>query len=80
MENIDLLCMDTQGATLRILQSFGEKIRNVKYILTEGCIQLLYDGEDLIPEIISYLENKGFELSAKQENIYFGDYLFINKN
>lgn len=80
MEKIDLLCMDTQGATLRILQSFGEKIRNVKYILTEGCIQLLYDGEDLIPEIISYLESKGFSLSAKSENYYFGDYLFVNNN
>jgi FkbM family methyltransferase len=80
IENFDLICMDTQGATLKILKSFGDRLKKSKYIITEGCIVELYQEEDLFPDIHKYLEDMGFQLVEKKENNFFGDYLYINKN
>ncbi len=75
--SIDLICMDTQGATLKILQGMGESLKQTKYIVTECEVEHIYKGECLLPELISYLEKYGFE-QVKTTMEY--DYLFINRN
>ena len=35
IQNIDLLCIDLQGYELQAIKSMGEKIKTVKYIITE---------------------------------------------
>lgn len=79
IEEIDLLCMDTQGATLRILKGFGDKLYNVKTVITEVYYQPSYAGEALYSEIADYLEKYGFYQFQKPGEIptsSFGDALF----
>ncbi|EKD29127.1 MAG: FkbM family methyltransferase [uncultured bacterium] len=75
-ENIDLICMDTQGAVLNILQGMGHFLKKTKYIITECDKQYIYEGECLLPELVSFLKENGFELIPA--NMKY-DYLFINK-
>lgn len=76
-ENIDLICMDTQGATLKILQSMGDYLKNTKYIVTECEVQCTYKEECLLPELVSFLNLNGFELVPA---LMEWDYLFVNKS
>ena len=48
ISRIDLLCIDLQGYELLALKSLGEKIKNVKYIITECSIQSTYKGVQIL--------------------------------
>jgi FkbM family methyltransferase len=61
ISNVDLICMDLQGYELSALKSFGEKLRDVKYIITETCIQCTYIGGATFKEKEEYLKTFGFE-------------------
>ena len=88
-EAIDLLCLDCQGATLKVLQGLGEKLRRVKYLITEAYLVPAWEGEALYPEIRDYLEEKGFSPVVVKQNFSpeekpppapFCDILFINRS
>ncbi len=91
IQNIDLLCIDLQGYELNAIKSLGEKIKNVKYIITETCIESTYTNGDTFKELNDYLNKHNFyyemsnsfqknfpDLSIKGFSEF--DCLFINKN
>lgn len=59
--NIDLLCIDLQGYELSALKSLGEKLNNVKYIITECSIQNTYTGGSTFLELEKYLSKFNFK-------------------
>ena len=42
IENIDILCIDLQGYELNALKSIGDKLHNIKYIITRCSIESTY--------------------------------------
>ena len=91
IHNIDLLCIDLQGYELQAIKSLGEKLKTVKYIITECSIQSTYKGGASFCELNAYLEKYGFKYHNSNEFGYnlpdlqkLGysefDALFINEN
>lgn len=77
----DLICMDTQGATLQVLKGLGKYLKDVKYIITEVYLVPSYEGEALYPEIKQFLAENGFTAASEPpSNALFCDVLFINSN
>ena len=65
IKSIDLLCMDVQGAELRVLKGLGSVLERVRYIITEIEIKPLYYGQALYPEVHGYLKASGFRQAAE---------------
>jgi FkbM family methyltransferase len=61
IQNIDLLCIDLQGYELQAIKSLGEKIKTVKYIITECSIISSYKNGANFCELNDYLEKYGFK-------------------
>ena len=61
IQNIDLLCIDLQGYELQAVKSLGEKIKTVKYIITECSIVSTYKNGAIFSELNDYLEKYGFK-------------------
>lgn len=91
INNIDLLCMDLQGYELQAIMSLGEKIKKVKYIITECSIQSTYKNGTNFIELNNYLEKYGFKYN--NSNVFKNNFpnlqltgfsefdaLFINKS
>jgi FkbM family methyltransferase len=88
---IDLLCIDLQGYELNALKSLGDKLKNVKYILTSTAIQSTYTNGTTFKELEAFLSEFNFKYSCSA--IYDYNYpdlkltgysefdaLFINEN
>ena len=58
---VNLLCIDLQGYELNALESFGERLADVKYIITECSIQSTYVGGATFLEVLAHLSEYGFE-------------------
>lgn len=56
----DLLCMDLQGYELCALQSMGECLKSVQYIISEASIKSTYVGGVNFCDIHAFLEGLGF--------------------
>lgn len=82
IENIDLLCMDVQGAAFQVLDSLGDQLQKIKYIIVELGIHPIYSGEILYKEVDFYLTNYGFirASDALDPEGLFGDVLYIHKS
>lgn len=80
--SIDLLCMDVQGAAFEVLQSLGDYLSEVKYIITELETHPIYLGEVLYEDVDAYLKENGFERTSSplNPNGLFGDVLYTNKH
>ncbi|NGX34273.1 MAG: 2-O-methyltransferase NoeI [Candidatus Anoxychlamydiales bacterium] len=75
-ENIDMICMNTNGAALNILKGLGSFLEKTKYIITDCKTSYDYESECLLYEIVEFLKDKYFEIiPTEMEN----DYLFVNK-
>jgi FkbM family methyltransferase len=61
IENVDLLCMDLQGAELIALNGFVKNLSNTKYIILESCIKSTYDNGTNFFEVNNFLTNFGFK-------------------
>lgn len=81
IEKIDLICMDVQGAALEVLRGLGERLRDVKYVISEVDYKEIYRGETLFPKIHSFMKTHGFKCYFQREtqSDYFNDVLFINQ-
>jgi FkbM family methyltransferase len=78
--SIDLLCMDVQGAALRVLKGLGSVLERVRYIIVEVEIRPLYYGQALYPEVHGYLKAGGFRQAAEvYRDPWFSDYLYIRE-
>lgn len=80
IENVDLICMDVQGATYNVLKGLGDKLKNVKYIITEIEHKEIYEGEVLKDTLDDFLEENGFRMYLGKQNRFFGDYLYVRKD
>ncbi len=75
---IDLLCMDVQGAELRVLKGLGRVLERVRYIITEIEIKPLYYDQAVYTEVHGYLKANGFRQAAEvYRDPWFSDYLYI---
>jgi FkbM family methyltransferase len=61
IQNIDLLCIDLQGYELQAIKSLGEKLKTVKYIITECSILTSYKNGANFVELNDYLKKYGFK-------------------
>jgi FkbM family methyltransferase len=77
IDHFDLICMDTQGATLKILQGMGDKLKKTRYIVAECEVDFNYKEECLLPELQAFLGGLGF---TQVPTDLPWDYLFVNKN
>jgi FkbM family methyltransferase len=80
ISQIDLLCMDAQGAAMNVLEGLGSYLAGVKYIITEMEHKTIYEGEVLRDQVDAYLEANGFTMYVGKVNRFFGDYLYIRKD
>lgn len=60
IKQVDLICIDVQGAALSVLKSLGEHLKNIKYIITEVEYKPIYYGEALFDEINSFMQANYF--------------------
>lgn|GEM_PF-3837307 len=80
ISQVDLLCIDAQGATLNILKGLGKNLAGVKYIITELGHKTIYEGEALKDAVDQFLEANGFRMYIGKMNRFFGDYLYVRKD
>lgn len=56
------LKIDTQGYTMKVLEGGNHTLEAIQGLQVEMSLVPLYDGEPLIGEMVSFLQNKGFTL------------------
>lgn len=76
----DFINLDIQGAELRALKGYGERIRELKWIYTEVNKVELYEGCALVSEIDDFLASFGFKRVCTRwwRNHGWGDALYIS--
>jgi FkbM family methyltransferase len=80
-ETPDFIALDIQGAELKALEGFGDRVRNVRWIYCEVNKDYLYEGCCLVSDLDNYLENFGFRRVATRWTYHgWGDALFAQKN
>jgi FkbM family methyltransferase len=60
IRRIDLLCVDVQGAALKVFQGLGKRLADIKYIITEADFDDQYVGQCFYEEINDFLIANGF--------------------
>jgi FkbM family methyltransferase len=77
---IDLLCLDLQGAELLALEGLGKRIKDVRYIISEVSISSYYWDDILMTEFNSWLKRKGFRMIISdldlKKRVGFGNALY----
>ena len=66
-EDSVMLKIDTQGFEKNVLYGANGSLKNIKIIQLEMSIIPLYENEMLFVEMYNYLDNKGFQLFALEE-------------
>ena len=80
-ETPDLIALDIQGAELKALEGFGNRIRDVRWIYCEVNKDYLYEGCCLVSDLDTYLEKFGFKRIVTRWTYHgWGDALFVQKN
>lgn len=78
IQKIDLLCLDLQGYEKIALEGMGDRLSDVKYIITEVNFQVYYHNQVMYEALLDFLGLKGFE--CREVYPYgtsgFGDALF----
>ncbi len=59
-----LLKTDTQGHDLAVLAGASEVLRDTLAVATEASIQPIYSDTPLFPEVVAWLQSRGFALSG----------------
>lgn len=79
--NFNLLNIDIQGAELLALKGSENTLKHIDYIYLEVNEKELYEGCALLPEIDSFLENKGFKrVEMIMLHHGWGDAFYIKSN
>lgn len=61
-EDVIFLKMDVQGYEKNVLAGAGMLLHRIKGVQLECSLSPLYDGEMLLPDLIKYIESRGFLL------------------
>lgn len=78
IESLNFWNLDIQGAELAALKGAGDYIRHAEFIYVEVNVESLYKGCALLPEMDSFLAEKGFQrvgLQLVKEG--WGDALYV---
>ena len=74
---IDLLCMDLQGAEMSALIGAGDLLDQPRYVITECQFQKLYHDTPVYEDLEKYLQKYNFKgMEVRAANSWFGDALF----
>lgn len=81
INDYNFLNIDLQGVELKALRGLGDYIHYIDYIYTEVNSGNVYEGNDLIGDIDSYLSQYGFERVETQfTGAEWGDAFYIKKS
>lgn len=64
--SFDFMKIDVEGLGLEVLQGFGSKITNTKYIQIEVETQQVWQNQSYYADILEYLQVKGFAVLEEQ--------------
>ena len=76
INSIDLICIDLQGYELEAIKSLGDKLKTVKYIITECSIDSTYINGANFVDLNKYLEEYGFKYN--NSNKFKGNFPNLN--
>lgn len=80
-KSYDFLNLDIQGVELRAMISCGSYLDNIKYIYTEVNSGEVYESNDLIENIDSFLSDREFSrIETKMTAFEWGDAFYIKKD
>ena len=81
IDTFDFMKIDVEGLGLQVLEGFGEKIKNTKYIQIELEIQQVWEGQSYYDDVVLYLNDIGFEIldEINLDGVQ-KDVIFKNKN
>lgn len=80
IEQIDLLCVDIQGAALKALLGLGAMLQKTRFIIAELESKPIYIGQNLFDEVDQFLQSQGFKQIAKvYRDAWFSDYMYQHK-
>ena len=79
LDTIDLLVMDLQGAESMAIDGLGERVVDVRYIISEVSFRSYYVNDVLFNDMRNFMSEKGFECVFVYGRRHFGDALFVNK-
>ena len=75
----DLLQIDVQGFEYEVLDGFGAYLDNVVAIECESHFKRLYRGQKILPELVTYLDSRGFVLRhLESQGRFGGEYVEVN--
>lgn len=80
INEIDLICINTQGATLPILKGLKAHLNKVKYIVTQVMYQRIYREEALFPEINSFMKEHGYTVFNQAPDGFFNNVVFVRND
>ena len=69
--------IDVEGLGLQVLEGFGEKITNTKYIQIELEVTQVWENQSYYKDVVNYLNTKGFivldevDLDGIQKDVIF---------
>lgn len=78
MSKYNVLVSDTQGFEIKVMSGFGKKLSALDFILVEYIENNLYEGDNNLEELTSFVQNFGFvkeQVVIEMENV-FGKVLF----
>jgi FkbM family methyltransferase len=82
----DLIKLDIQGYELEALRGSEECLKNARYVISEVSFVEFYRGQALFPEIVEFLNKRGFNVYALGVNtplgqkLYQTDVLFVRES
>ena len=80
-KSYDFLNLDIQGVELRAMISCGSYLDNIKYIYTEVNSGEVYESNDLIENIDTFLSDRGFSRAeTAMTEFEWGDAFYIKKD
>jgi len=81
INKFDFMKIDVEGLGLQVLEGFGEKIKNTKYIQIELETQQVWEGQSYYGDVVSYLDILGFKIldEINLDGVQ-KDVIFKNKN
>ena len=77
ISNFDFMKIDVEGLGLQVLEGFGEKITNTKYIQIELEVTQVWENQSYYEDVVNYLNTKGFivldevDLDGIQKDVIF---------
>jgi FkbM family methyltransferase len=81
IDGFDFMKIDVEGFAFQVLDGFGDKLRNTKYIQVELEYNTVWKNQVLYGGVLDFLSNKGFKVLHEGFADYPGkDVLLVNNN